>query len=257
MARAQELGYHLFEKHFCVKAPSKLQPVIDSLLINLRIDTTKQTRPASLQIDISPRGEMWEVAVSGQEIKFCRTELVAPELERLLVQAVIPATPHLLTFHAAAVQHGAWTFLLAGQSGTGKTTLSLALTRAGWDFGSDEIVLLTRDLRLRPLPFPPCIKADTFSFVETWFPELRSFPEHDRYGKRIKYLPLRSNVFNAGAGFVVFPRYDGSGANEIEALRQLRGVTKTARAMCLLSPSGFQHEDVETVAPMAQSAEIF
>ena len=202
--------YQIFEKQVCVAAPSELQPVIDSLLRNLRIDITEQTRPLSSQIDISPCGDAWEVAVSGQEIS-CTTKSVAPELERLLIQAVVPATPHLLTFHAAAVQYGARSFLLAGQSGTGKTTLSLALTRAGWDFGSDEIVLLSRDLRLRPLPFPPCIKADTFSSVETWFPQLRSLPEHDRYGKRIKYLPIESNVFDADAGFVVFPHYDRNG----------------------------------------------
>lgn len=178
------------------------------------------------------------------------------QLERLLIQAVVPATPHLLTFHAAAVQYGARSFLLAGQSGTGKTTLSLALTRAGWDFGSDEIVLLSRDLRLRPLPFPPCIKADTFSSVETWFPQLRSLPEHDRYGKRIKYLPIESNVFDADAGFVVFPHYDRNGDNEFQRLDSFLGLQRLL-SQCVFVPPGLRHDDVRLLLQWHSEQQYF
>ena len=135
----------------------------------------------------------------------CETASVAAELEQILVQAIVPATPHLMALHAAALQHAGRICLLAGSSGVGKTTLSAALVRAGWRFGCDEIVLLGRDLSLRALPLPPCIKADSFSLVETWFPELRATPEHNRLGGTVKYLPIKSTPLERGPIDVIFP----------------------------------------------------
>jgi hypothetical protein len=238
------IGYQLFEQNFYISAPAELQPIIDSLLKNLRIDATQQERPQALTIDIVRRDGMWDIAVAGRQEASCTTDSVAAEIERLIVQTIVPATPHLLAFHAAAVQHRDRTFLLAGKSGIGKTTFSLALKQAGWEFGSDEIVLLSRDLLLRPLPLPPCIKAEMFSFIETLFSELSTAPEHDRYGRRVKYLPIRSTLSDAEAGAVVFPRYDPSGANKIEALEGFVGLQRLLE-QCVFVPSGFRHEDVK------------
>jgi len=235
--------YKLFEQIVCVSAPVELQPIIDSLLANLRIDPPQQEGPQALTIDIVRRNGAWDIAVAGRQETNCATKSVAPEIERLVVQAIVPATPHLLAFHAAAVQRRDRTFLLAGNSGIGKTTLSLALKRAGWDFGSDEIVLLNHDLRLLPLPLPPCVKADTFSTIETLFSELRTAPEHNRYGKRIKYLPLRSTAFHGREGVVVFPNYDPSSSNEIEILDGFVGLQRLLE-QCVFVPSGFRHDDV-------------
>jgi hypothetical protein len=235
--------YKLFEQTVCVSAPVELQPIIDSLLKNLRIDPPQEEWPQALAIDIVRRSGAWDISVGGRQETNCATKSVAPEIERLVIQAIVPATSHLLAFHAAAVQRRDRTFLLAGNPGIGKTTLSLALKRAGWDFGSDEIVLLNHDLRLRPLPLPPCVKADTFSTIEPLFSELGTAPEHDRYGRRIKYLPLISAAFHGGEGVVVFPNYDPSSSNEIEILDGLVGLQRLLE-QCVFVPSGFRHDDV-------------
>ncbi len=241
--RGSGVLYQLLEKEFSIAAPSELHSVIDSLLTNLRIEPTARGGPQFLHIDVAPRDGSWDISVGGRTEISCSTGSVAAEIERLLVKAVVAATPHLLTFHAAAAQRGGRSFLLAGESGTGKTTLSLALERAGWDYGSDEIVLLSRDLRLRPLPLPPCIKSNIFSTIATWYPQLRWVPEHDRYGKRIKYLPVRSARFDATSGFVVFPHYDRDGGNELQPLESFVGLQKLL-AQCVFAPPGFQNNDV-------------
>ena len=150
--------YRLFEQLILITAPIELQPAIDGLLGALRLDRSSAhpaPEPIGLQIEISPSTEGWNIGVDGHIEVTCETASVVAEIERLVVQAVVPATPHLLTLHAAAVQRNDRTLVLAGPSGTGKTTLSVALARAGWHFGSDDIVLLGRDLICAPYRFLP------------------------------------------------------------------------------------------------------
>ena len=126
----------------------------------------------------------------------------------------------------------------------GKTTLSAALARAGWRFGCDEIVLLGRDLSLRALPLPPCIKADSFSLVETWFPELRATPEHNRLGGTVKYLPIKATPLEGGPIDVIFPNRTADQENKIELLDCFAGLQRLLE-QCIYVPSGLVRADVE------------
>ena len=236
--------YRLLDQTFFVAAPKTLQPIVDSFLASLRVDLAEGETPRGFDIEIAIHGEILDIFVDGTLATSCSIESVAAEIERLVVKRVVPATPHLVTFHAAAVQRDGRPFLLAGESGSGKTTLSLALARSGWDFGSDEIVLLCRDLRLRPLPLPACSKANVMSTVMQWFPEIESAREHDRYGKKIRYLPMRSATFQGKSGFVIFPRYDLAGPNALQVLDGFSGLQRLL-GQCVFVPPGFKDEDVK------------
>ena len=72
-------------------------------------------------IEIAIYGEILDIFVDGTLATSCSIESVAAEIERLVVKRVVPATPHLVTFHAAAVQRDGRQFP-AGESGSGKTT---------------------------------------------------------------------------------------------------------------------------------------
>jgi hypothetical protein len=246
----QGADYRLFDQFVRVNAPAELQASIDSLMGYLRVDPSERRgdEHAVLQIDIFARGDVacgdaWDVVADGQLELSCEAASVVAEVERLVTQAVVPATPHLLTLHAAAVQRDGRTLLLTGPSGSGKTTLSVALAKAGWSFGSDEIVLLDRIFDLRPLPLPPCIKADNFPLIGTWFADLRNAPEHSRYGKTIKYLPIKPWPLVAGTVVVVFPRHDPDSAGHIQSLDTFSGLERLL-AQCVFVPPGFRHDDV-------------
>ena len=244
--RGLRAEYRLFEQILHLAAPPGPLAAVESLLGTLRTDPAdrKECGCPDIEIDIVPHGDRWDIVVGGQLEATCEARFIVAEVERLLVQRVVPATPHLLTLHAAALQRGGRALLLTGLSGAGKTTLSLALDRAGWSFGSDEIVLLGRDQGLRALPLPPCVKADSFPLIESWFPELRSAPEHERYGHVVKYLPIRSTPISGTPGFVVFLRFDARGPNEIQPLDRFSALERLL-AQCVFVPPGFQHDDVE------------
>jgi len=236
--------YRIFEQLARIAAPHCLQPAIESLLGGLRADSrVLDADGPGFDLKIAPEGSDWKIMIGDEVVAHCETEAVVSEIERLLVQAVVPSKPHLLTLHAAAVQSGSGPLLLVGHSGAGKTTLSVALTRGGWRFGSDEIVLLCRDLSLRPLPLPACIKEDNFSLVETWFPILRGTREHKRYGHRVKYLPLKSHSLRGGSGFVIFLSHQAERGNELRPLDSFSGLQRLLEH-CLFVPPGFDHSDV-------------
>jgi hypothetical protein len=238
--------YRLFDQILRVSAPPGPLASVDSLLAALRSDPASRNEHGCprVEIDIAANADRWDILVDGRLEATCGTASIVAEVERALVQSVVPATPHLLTLHAAGLQRDGRTLLLAGLSGAGKTTLSLALARAGWSFGSDEIVLLGRANELRALPLPPCIKADTFPLIERWFPELRGAPAHERYGHVVKYLPISSTPISGSQGCVVFLRFNPHGPNEIQPLDRF-GALERLLAQCVFVPSGFQHDDVQ------------
>jgi hypothetical protein len=244
--RGARSDYRVFEQILHLFAPPGPLAALESLLAALRTEPADQNELAcpDIEIDIVAHGDRWDIVVDGQLEATCEARSILAEVERLLIQRVVPATPHLLTLHAAVLQRGGRAWVLTGLSGAGKTTLSLALARAGWGFGSDEIVLLGRDQNLRALPLPPCVKADSFPLIESWFPELRSTPEHERYGHIVKYLPIRSTPISAVPGFVVFLHFDPGGPNELQPLDRFSALERLL-AQCVFVPPGFQHNDVK------------
>jgi len=237
------VDYQLLDTTFRLRAPTPIRSQIDSLIGNLLLDPSKNARP-SIHIDVSPHGDEWDIVMNGQFTTRCESNSVAAELEQILVQAIVPATPHLMALHAAALQHDGRIWLLAGSSGVGKTTLSAALVRAGWSFGSDELVLLGRDLSLRALPLPPCIKSDSYSLVESWFPELRATPEQNRLGGIVKYLSIKSTPLRKGRINIIFPDRTAHQENKIEPLDCFSGLQRLLE-QCIYIPSGLKSQDVE------------
>ncbi len=68
-------------------------------------------------------------------------------------QAASSGPPGSLRFHAGVVAHDGKGLVICGTSGAGKSSLTLALLRAGWEYLSDEIAVLDpASLHLTPYP---------------------------------------------------------------------------------------------------------
>jgi len=101
-----------------------------------------------IRIDSSPS------AASGDVIRFLRmTPLAALFFQR-----------GILAFHAAAVAGTYGAVLIAGESGTGKSTLIAALLKMQWNLLADDLVPVDVDANDIPVVFPA-------------FPELRLWPD--------------------------------------------------------------------------------
>jgi len=71
-------------------------------------------------------------------------QLLGSYLELMLLNAALDRAPHLAAVHAGVVAHAGQAALVCGESGAGKTTLTLALLRQGCAYLSDEVALVDR-----------------------------------------------------------------------------------------------------------------
>jgi hypothetical protein len=109
---------------------------------------------------------------------------LVPLFELDLYHALVEHAPPGWVLHAAAVERDGRAIVLAGLSGAGKTTLTLALLARGWRMATDEIVHISRDATIRGLARP--IHSPTAS-AHSIPPEWARLP-----------YPLRGHRGNAG-----------------------------------------------------------
>lgn len=83
--------------------------------------------------------------------------LLSNEIRHLLVEKALRRSD-AIGIHAAAVARARRSIILVGESGAGKTTLTLHLASIGWDYVTDDLVVLDAQGQLMPFPKPLGIK---------------------------------------------------------------------------------------------------
>ncbi len=138
-----------------------------------------QSRGSSLTLDLR-RGD----AVGSLTSAFIEGPLEDQRGLFLFAFLLLLSGRGLYGLHAAGVSWNDHGFLLAGSSGSGKTTLTCALARSGWQYLSDDTVLLQRGQSgVEALAFGRPFNCATSLF--RYFPELvRKAPLHAR-GKHL------------------------------------------------------------------------
>lgn len=111
-------------------------------------------------------------------------------LKAALVLFALDRSDDFAAVHAAAVSREGRCFLIPGESGQGKSTLSAALVAGGFRLlGDDTIVLARETLEARAVPFSICLKEGSWPLLAQRFPALAERPVHLRGdGKIVRYL---------------------------------------------------------------------
>jgi hypothetical protein len=125
--------------------------------------------------------------------------------------------------HAAGVSWGGKAAILVGASRSGKSTLSLALAREGWDFLGDDTLFLRRgEAGLECVGFPD--EVDLSPRTAAFFPELQAalsrplFQEWSKRPLRIEELYGKVPLASAMPRMVIFPRVGLEDRSRIEPL---------------------------------------
>ena len=152
---------------------------------------------------------------------------VVPVLKQLLRERAVERHQYMLSVHAGVVAFGSRGILLPGAAGSGKTTLTAGLLRAGATYFSDEIAVIEAPaMQVRPLPLALTIKQGSVSPLRDLYPEIETLPVHTREDHvQVRYLapPVWSQAVPEARcvpRWIVFPRYASDRATELRPLNR-------------------------------------
>ena len=97
----------------------------------------------------------------------------------------------LIILHAGSVAWQDQGVIFPSSGGAGKTTLTAALIRHGFDYINDDVIPVERNTgKLIPVPISLCIKSDSWPLLQHFYPELenlRSFGRNNGSGSNLKF----------------------------------------------------------------------
>ena len=106
-----------------------------------------------------------------------RLSYLGPVVKAVLWEAAVGAHDFLFYIHAGVVGAGESCILLPAAAGSGKSSLTAALTHAGFRYFSDEVALIDRTtFRVPPVPLAICVKDTGWDLMIRYHPTSRRFP---------------------------------------------------------------------------------
>lgn len=137
--------------------------------------------------------------------------------------------------HAAACGLKNRCILFPAASQSGKTTLSVALMRAGLDFYTDDSAPIERGaFTVSAMPFSLMVRQGSWPAVTDYFPGFRNLPVYSRYGQDVKFFspPVRHRCETPDVASIVFSRWQPDAATSLTPLDSFEGLLR-------LKDSGF------------------
>jgi hypothetical protein len=151
----------------------------------------------------------------------CTASELAPLLKAYVTEQIVSRSAPDVLFHAACMVRGGKSILISGAPGAGKTTLSMNLMSAGFEYGGDDIVLITPEGDVAAVPFAPTVKSGAWDIVGKIYPELFDAPIYRRPdGKRVRYLlpALAARNISYPVRWIVFIQRKSGGTPKLNPL---------------------------------------
>ena len=146
---------------------------------------------ADAQLCARAAGDCVHFFSPGQPDWSCDRAQFIPLLKAQLIDSVLACAQYEVAMHAAALVGQEDAVLLVGSPGAGKTTLAIALEKAGFEVMADDVVLLDEKGLITGLSFPFTAKASAWPLLSQYWPGIVAHPSHCRPdGQTLCYIPL-------------------------------------------------------------------
>lgn len=233
--------YRLLETNFALDGPEDV--IRKEFLPYIAHMGTGAAGPIHLLASIEPRGALWRLRLNGSALDdLLPAERLLPVFCGRLRLFACQSSPSLLSMHATAVNGGGNTLVLAGRSGTGKSTLAAGLLARGYALLSDEpTVIDLPGAEVLPVPLGLGLKAGSWPAVLPDYPALDTLPVHVRFdGQPMRYLVPGSirQARKVPATHLLFPKYTPGSSGGMEPLGSIQ-------ALRAITEAGYQVPDLD------------
>ncbi len=250
MEVVEQRNYRILGTRFRVSYSSFAQvQMVHPILEHLEVPESSDKTTA---VDILEAPDRLIVYRDREVFAFCaRITELAPIVKTLVWMTTVNGHHYFLDIHAGVISDGSRCIVLPAPAGSGKSTLTAALVKAGYQYFSDEVALLEEgSFRVFPLPLAIGVKSSGINALTDHFPNLRGLTVHERGdGKRVVYLsPPPESLPEIDAPLpvaaLVFPKYSPdsklwlAGLSKGDALKRLMDE-------CVAVPSRLDFEKVE------------
>ena len=202
-----------------------------------------RARPMST-VELVADGDRHHVCQNGAiERANLALDEIGPTVKWLVWEAALNSHRFFLNIHAGVVSDGKNVLMLPAAPGSGKSSLTAALSRSGLDYFSDEVVVLEEpDLSARPIPLAICVKSTGWDLMAPFFPKLKTLKVHRRGdGKIVRYIPpppfklgsRRERIYPVRR--IVFPKYIAGSETALTPLSRVEALNRLMEE-CLAIP---------------------
>ncbi len=253
--------YRFFDTDFCIGFSDELlEHSVHPVLCHLE---WARPGPDLLRLEIVRTPGNLQVWCGATSLGSCRTvQELAPLIQGIVSTLALQRYRFLIALHSAGVALGDHAMLLVAASGCGKTTLAGALVARGWDYLSDDMILLQHgSLAAVGVPYSFGIKQGGWDLLGTYYPG-RPLPDaHLRPdGKLVRYLspPRQSGGFALPRTirWIVFLNRTATASGELRPLGRLEGLQRLIQHCCGI-PTALASSDVHCLIEWSEKVRWF
>ncbi|MGC0393394.1 hypothetical protein ACVIU7_005987 [Bradyrhizobium liaoningense] len=152
----------------------------------------------------------------------CGIEALAPTIKAHLTDRLIRSDRSVFALHAASLAKNGAALLLCGEAGAGKSTLTLQLMDAGFQYSGDDVVLIEGDGTACGIPFALTLKEGSWEWLSALRSDWDGVTHRRADGAHVRYLQV-SNAYNGSlsVSWIIFLNRVASGSPKLTALNQL------------------------------------
>jgi hypothetical protein len=185
---------------------------------------------------------------------------IAPLLHGLMGLLAIRSYGYLLAVHASCLVQSGNILMLAGRSGSGKSTMTAALMALGWGYMSDDTALLLPEtLECVGVPYALTIKEGSWPHLKRYFPTIDQTAVHLRSDDRlVRYLcpDHHSSLKSRPVRWIGFPHYSATATSSIELLDEVDGLYRLLEHCCAI-PHLLSSRDVQQLVQWSAGVRFF
>jgi hypothetical protein len=235
--KSAERCYQLVDFRFRLRTPAgAIASEADRLFSHVHLSDSSGS---SVVVELVEDGNEWLLLYDDRVVDRCSSSgAVIPMLHGNVLLTAYRTSGCMAALHAAAVIRNDTCVLMPGASGSGKTTLTAAALAYGFQYCSDDLILLTHEpIRVRPVPTCLGLKSGSWNVLAGLFPQIHELPTHVRAdGKKIRYLPPGNGISQTPDSYavthLVFPVWSTGSAATARKIG-------TAEALARLTASGY------------------